>query len=141
MVALACTMRTRVERWSPSRAQCAHKWKGGRPRVHSAVCSWTPREPEEDHECLVMYGQKLIDQDAMPSHHRLDDTLIRRFQSPERIETGVLVKSHKRRKVSIEKKVEECYQWRATQCGRGDSCCSSHGTYRGQKAQSSSPAP
>ena len=32
----------------------------------------------------------------------------------ERIETGVLVKSHGWRKVSVERKVGECHQWKAT---------------------------
>ena len=37
---------------------------------------------------------------------------------------------------------EECCQWKATgQCSRGDSCSFSHGSKRGQKAQSPSPAP
>ena len=53
-----------------------------------------------------------------------------------------LRKDHRRRKVSVEKKVGECHLWKATgQCSRGDSCCFSHGTDRGQKAQSSSPTP
>ena len=48
----------------------------------------------------------------------------------------------KERKVSVDSKVGECYQWKTTgQCSRGDSCSFSHGSNRGQKAQSSSPAP
>ena len=49
-----------------------------------------------------------------------------------------MVKSQKGRKVSDERKVGDCVQWRATgQCSKGDSCSFS----RGQRAQSSSPAP
>ena len=60
----------------------------------------------------------------------------------ERIETGVIVKSHKVKNVSVERQVGECYQWKATgQCSRADSCSLSHGSNRGQKAQSSSPTP
>ena len=44
--------------------------------------------------------------------------------------------------VSVERKVGECYQWKANgQCSRRDSCSFSHGYCRGQQAQSSSPAP
>ena len=60
----------------------------------------------------------------------------------ERIETGVLVKSRKREKVSVEMRVGECCQWKATgQCSRGDSHSFSQTSNRGQKAQSNSPAP
>ena len=60
----------------------------------------------------------------------------------ERIQTGVLVTSHKGRKVNVERKVGESCQWKATgQYSRGDSCSFIHGSNRGQKAQSSSPAP
>ena len=60
----------------------------------------------------------------------------------ERIETGVLVKRHKGKKASVDRKVGECHQWKATgQCSKGDSCSFSHGSNRGQKAQSSSLAP
>ena len=52
------------------------------------------------------------------------------------------VKSHEGRNVSVERKVVECYQWKATgQYAREDSCSFSHGTNRGQKGQLSSPAP
>ena len=49
----------------------------------------------------------------------------------ERIE-GVLVKCH------VERKVGDCYQWKANaQCSRGDSCCFKHESRLGQRAQSS----
>ena len=45
----------------------------------------------------------------------------------ERIQTGVLGKSHKGRKVSVPRKVRECFQWQVTgQCSRGDSCSFRH---------------
>ena len=57
----------------------------------------------------------------MQSHQRYK-TMVRRHVDPmvrtrnykalnERIETGVLVQSHKGRKVSVERKVGEGYQW------------------------------
>ena len=50
--------------------------------------------------------------------------------------------SHKGRKVSVDRKVGESCQWKATgQYSKRDSCSFSHGSNRGQKAQSSSPAP
>ena len=66
----------------------------------------------------------------------------------QRIETGALVKSQSGRKVSVERKVRECYQWKATeQCSKKDSCNFSHGEAprnrrgHGQKGQSSSLVP
>ena len=45
----------------------------------------------------------------------------------ESVETGVLVKRQRGRKVSVERKVGECKQWRGTrQCSRGDSYSFSH---------------
>ena len=66
------------------------------------------------------------------------DKTTRNFKARnERIERGVSVKSQTGRKVSGERKVGECHQWRATgQCARGESCSLSHG----QKAQSTSLA-
>ena len=40
----------------------------------------------------------------------------------ERIETGVLVKSHKGRKVSVERRMGKCFQWKANGQCSGDSC-------------------
>ena len=54
----------------------------------------------------------------------------------ERIETGVLVKGHKGRNVSAERKVGDCFQWKANgQCSKGDSCSVYHGSRSGQGAQ------
>ena len=58
------------------------------------------------------------------------------------IETGVSARSHKGKNVSVERRMGECYQWKANgQCSRGGSCSSRHGSDRGQRAQSSSLAP
>ena len=74
-------------------------------------------------------------------HVKNIDQMIRRrnFKARnERIETGVMVKSHGWRKVSVERKVGECLQWKATwQWSRRGSCSFSHGSHRGQQAQSS----
>ena len=63
-------------------------------------------------------------------------------------ERGAVTKSQKGRKVSVERKVGECYQRKEIgQCSTGDSCSFSHdrasGNRRDQKleGQSSSPAP
>ena len=54
----------------------------------------------------------------------------------ERIETGVLVKGHKGRNVSAERKVGDGFQWKANgQCSKGDSCSFYHGSRSGQGAQ------
>ena len=120
------------------------------------VCTSEETRGSVQHQTvLVLYDQEMIE--AMPSCQRLK-TMVRRHIDQmnrtrnlearnERIETGVFVKSHKGRKISVERKVGECYQWKATgQCSRGDSCSFSHGQAsgnrrdRGQKAQWSSPA-
>ena len=95
-----------------------------------------------------MYDQEIDRTRAVPSNQRLEKTHYQMVRTRnykarnERIETGVLVKSHKGRKVSVESKVGECFQWKATgQCSRGDSCSFSNGSNRGQPAQSPSPAP
>ena len=94
---------------------------------------------------LAMLDQELDRDRVVPSYQRLK-TLVRRHNElmietrnfrvrNERIETGVLVKSHKGRKVSVERKVREGHQWKVTgQCSRGDSCSFSHGSNRGQKS-------
>ena len=80
---------------------------------------------------------------TMVNRHIDKSTRMRNFRARnERIETGVLVKSDKGRKVSVERRMGKCYEWKATgQCSRGDSCSFRHGNNRGQRAQSSSPAP
>ena len=87
---------------------------------------------------LAMYDQEMNRSRVLPSYQRLK-TVIRRhidqmirtrnFKARNaRIETWVLVKSHKGRKASVERKVGECLQWKATgQCSRGDSYSFNHG--------------
>ena len=66
------------------------------------------------------------------------------------VERGSLTKSQEGKKAYVERKVEECSQWKAHgQCSKGDSCSLSHDRlvqgdfYGGQrrKGRSSSPAP
>ena len=99
-----------------------------------------------------MYDQELDRDPAVPSCQRLKtlarghiDQMIRtrNFTARnERIGRGVSVKSHKGKNVSVERRMGECHRWKANgQCSRGDSCSISHGSNRGQKAQSSSLVP
>ena len=90
-----------------------------------------------------------IDRDrAMPSYQRLkimarrridQMTRTRKFRARNvRTETGVSVKFHKGKNVSVERRS----QWKAHgQCSRGDSRSFIHGGNRGRQAQSSSLAP
>ena len=76
---------------------------------------------------MTMHEQEIVRDRAMPSYQRLK-TMVRRHTDQmirtrtckawnERIETGVLVRSHNGRNVSIEMKVGEYCQWRVTgQC-------------------------
>ena len=68
----------------------------------------------------------------------------------EVVERGSVTKSQKGKKAYVERKVGECFQWKAHgQCSKGDSCSFSHDTMasgsggKGQRAKgrSSSPAP
>ena len=65
------------------------------------------------------------------------------------VERGSVTKSQKGNKVHVEKKVGECFQWKAHgQCSKGDSCRFSHdplasgdtGSGQRRKGRSSSPA-
>ena len=93
---------------------------------------------------LAMHNQELSRNGVSPSCQRLR-TMVRQHVDQmmrtrnfkawnERIQTGVVVKSHSGRKVSVERQVGECYQWKATgQCSKGDSRSFNKGFYRGQK--------
>ena len=99
-----------------------------------------------------MYEQEIDRDRAMPSYQRLN-TMVRRhivqmirtrnFRARnERIETGVLVKSHKGKNASVNRRMGGCHQWKANgQRSRGDSSSFRHGSDRGHRGQSSSPAP
>ena len=98
---------------------------------------------------FAMYNQELSRDRVAPRYQKLrkmvrqhigQTTRTRNFKARnERIETGVLVKSHKGRNVSAERKVGESFQWKANgPCSRGDTCCFNRGSHPGQRAQSSS---
>ena len=84
-----------------------------------------------------MYNQELSRDRAPPSYAKLRRMVRQRFFSiknqkrtrdfkarNEIIVKGVLVMSQKGRNVSAERRVGECFQWKANgQCSRGD-CCS-----------------
>ena len=110
------------------------------------------RESVQLQTVLAMYEQEIDRDRAKPSYQRLKTMVKRHTDQPirmrnfrarnARIETGVSVKCHKGKKVSVERRMGKCYQWKANgQCSRGDSCSFIHGNNRGQRAQSSSPAP
>ena len=108
---------------------------------------------------LALYDQETVRNNAQPSHSRLktsvrlhiDQTMrTRYFRVPnEVIDGGAVIRSQKGKKANVERKVGECYQWKATgQCSKGDSCIFSHDPVSGnrceaqrRKRQSSSPAP
>ena len=86
---------------------------------------------------------------AIPDCRHQQDVRTRSFRSRnEIIERGAVTKRQKGKKAIAERKVGECYQWKAIgQCSKGDSRSFRHdpasGNRRdqGQKGQSSSPAP
>ena len=86
---------------------------------------------------FAMYNQELSRDRVPPSCEKLRkmvrqhvDQTIRFKAQNERIEIGVLVKSQKGRNVSADRKVGECFQWKANgQCSRGESC-----SHSGQRA-------
>ena len=80
-----------------------------------------------------MYSQELNRDKVTPSYQKLSKLVrqrinqmvrTRNFKAPnERFQRGALVKSLKGRNVTVERKVGECFQWKATgQCSKGDSC-------------------
>ena len=53
----------------------------------------------------------------------------------EIVERGAVTKSQKGRKASAERKMRECYQWKANgQCSKGDSCSFSHDPASGNRS-------
>ena len=82
---------------------------------------------------MALCEQETIRNNEQPSCSRLKTTVTRHIDQMartrnfkarnERIETGVVTKSQKGTKVSIERQVGERSQWKANgQCLRGDSC-------------------
>ena len=89
---------------------------------------------------FAMYNQELS-RDRLPSKlstQHTDQTMrTRKFKARnERIETRMLVRSQKGRDVSGERKVGECFHWKANgQCSRGDCCSLSHTSHSGERAR------
>ena len=104
-------------------------------------------------------NQRIFETTKKPRHSRLktserrhvDQTMrTRNFRvRTEIVERGTATKSRKERKAFVERKVRECYQWKANgQCSKGDSCSFRHDPASGNrcaawrsKRQSSSLAP
>ena len=107
---------------------------------------------------LALYEQENIRNNEPPSYSRLKTTVRRHFDLTMRtrnfsarsdiVGRGAVTKSPKERKASVERKVGECFLWKAIgRCSKGDSCSFSHDPASGnrrdqrQEGQSSSPAP
>ena len=107
---------------------------------------------------LALYEQENIRNNEPQSYSRLKTTVRRHMDQTMRtrsfrarneiVERGAVTKSQEGRKASVERKVGECYQWKAIgQCSKGDSCSFSQdpasGNRRDQRreGQSSSPSP
>ena len=107
---------------------------------------------------LALYEQEIVRNNEQPNYSALKTTVRRHIDQTMRtrnfrtrneiVERGAVTKSKKGRKAVVERKVGECYQWKAIgQCSRGDSCSFSHhqasgnGCDQRQEGQSFSPAP
>ena len=107
---------------------------------------------------LALYEEENIRNNEQPSYSRLKTSVRRHIDQTmrtrsfrarnETVERGAVTKSQKGRKASAERKVGECYQWKAIgQCSKGDSCSFSHDPACGNRCdqrregQSSSLAP
>ena len=117
------------------------------------ICtSWKLRNSVQRQTVLAVYDQEIDRNLALPSYQRLK-TMERRhidwmkrtrnFRAwNQRIEDRGIGQESQREKVSVEMRVGEWCQWKATgQCSRGDSHSFSQTSNHGQKAQSSSLAP
>ena len=106
---------------------------------------------------LAMYEQDNVRNNGEPSYSRLKtavkrhiDQVMRRinFRTPNQLMgRGTVTKGHKGKKANAERRVGECYHWKANgQCSKGDSCCFRHEPASGnrcaerRKEQSSSPS-
>ena len=110
------------------------------------------------HTALAIYEHEDVRNHEPPNYSRLK-TIVRHHIDQtmrtcnfrvwnEKVERGPVTKRQKGRKVSVERIVGECCQWKAIgQFSKGDSCSFSHDGTSGnryghrQKGQSSSPAP
>ena len=106
----------------------------------------------------AMYEQEIIRNNEQPNYSRLKIAVGRHIHQQLRtrnfrarneiVERGAVMKRPKGRKAVVERKVAECYQWKAIgQCSRGDSCSFSHeqasrnGRGQIQEEQTFSPSP
>ena len=124
--------------------------------VLKGFCKLKIRDSVQLQTVLASYDEEIVRNQEVPSYSR-SKTMVRRhidqmirtrnFKArDDRIQTGAVTESQQGRKVSVERKVGECHQWKATgQCSNGDYCSCSHGEApgngcgHGQKGQSSSP--
>ena len=116
------------------------------------------QDPVQLQAVLALYNQDNVRNNGQPSSSRLKASVrlhinqtmwTRNFRvRNETVERGAETKSQKGKKASVERKVGECYQWKAHgQCSEGDSCSFPHDPASGnrrdqrQEGQSSSLAP
>ena len=105
-----------------------------------------------------MHEQENIRNKGQPNYSRLKTAVRRHIDQVlstrnfrarnEILEGGTVTKSHKGKKANAERRVGDCYQWKANgQCSKGDSCSFRHEPATGNRCavgreeQSSSPAP
>ena len=97
---------------------------------------------------FAMYEQENVRNNEPPNYSRLK-SLVRRHMDQtmrarnfrarnEIVGGGAVTKSQKGRKVSVERKVGVCYQWKAiAQCSKGDSCSFIHDRASGNRCNRS----
>ena len=107
---------------------------------------------------LALYARDNIRNNEPPSYSRLKTTVRRHIDQTmmtrnfrarnEIVDRGAVTKSQKGRQASVDRKVGECFHWKAIgQCSKGDSCSFSNDPASGnrcdqrQEGKSSSPAP
>ena len=109
---------------------------------------------------LAVYDQETVRNNWQTSYLRLKTSVKLHFDQMMRtrnfrvrnevVERGSVTKSQKGKKAYVERKVGECFRWKAHgQCSKGDSCSFSHdriasgnsGNGQRRKGRSSSPAP
>ena len=109
------------------------------------LCNMKIRESVQLQTVSAMYEQEIDRDRAMPSHQRLKTLVSRHIDRTIRTRNfrarSIGSKVTKGRMSAKRGKMGECYQWKANgQCSRGDSCSFRHGSDRGQRPHSSSPA-
>ena len=98
---------------------------------------------------LALYEQENIRNNEPPSYSRLKTTVRRHIDQTmwtrnfrarsEIVGRGAVTKSQKGKKACVERKVRECYQWKATrQCSKRDSCSFIHDPASGNRGESPS---